>query len=276
MREPQVEEAKLYTWTVVQATFDRNPTIKGLPVTDKMHLRNAPIKEALIDIKVFGELGEEQVPTSVCEALKPLYPEFEHVRSTGFQVEMNESRELTGTSVNRYEGVRAFSIDRLQVVQFRSDGFTFSRLGAYQDWNTLRQEAFRLWQIYASWRKPVSVRRVAVRYINEISIELPMSDFGDYLTSPPVIPAGLPQALASFLMRIVIPNPANGATAVFTQSLQAPSEFHAPIILDIDVFKDIELSIIDGEYWNELDILRDFKNEIFFRSITDRTKDIYK
>lgn len=245
-------------------------------MAEKMHLKNAPIKEALIDIKIHGAVVEGQVPSTVEDQLKSLYPQVEHFRTTGFQLEVNESKEFTGKSVNKYEGIRAFSEDRLQIVQFRTDGFTFSRLAPYESWDVLREEACRLWGIYAAWRKPASVRRIAVRYINEIAIELPMQDFGDYLTVPPVIPEGLPQGLASFLMRIVIPHPVNGATAVFTQSLEAPSDFHAPILLDIDVFKDVELPINDGEYWKQLDTLRDFKNEIFFRSITDRTKDMYK
>jgi uncharacterized protein (TIGR04255 family) len=103
-----------------------------------------------------------------------------------------------------------------------------------------------------------------------------MSDFGDYLAIPPDIPRGLPQGLASFLMRFVIPNPATGAIAIVTQSFESPSETHAQVILDIDVFKDVELPINGDECWSQFDALRDYKNAIFFESITERTKEMYK
>lgn len=241
-----------------------------------MHLPNAPIKEALIDIKTRGISLLGQMPPHIEEQLKFQYPDIEQLRSKSVEVHVSETHELTSKSEDRYEGIRAFSIDRLQVVQFRRDGFTFSRLAPYEDWAALRKEACRLWKIYTEWAKPEMVSRIAVRYINQISIELPMRDFNDYLAIPPYLPPGLPQGLASFLMRFVIPNPSNGAIAIITQSLEAPTDTHVQVILDIDVFKDVELPINGDECWSQFDALRDYKNEIFFQSITERTKEMYK
>lgn len=231
-------------------------------MAEKMHLTNAPIKEFLIDIQTRGSRDMDQPRPVVPDQLSADYPHLEFLRPPG--------------AADDHHGIRAFSRDRLQAVQFRPDGFTFSRLAPYSNWPVLRAEAARLWSIYAEWAKPQAVRRLAVRSINEISIALPMSDFGDYLSCPPEIPAGLPQALSSFLMRIVLPHPANGATAVLTQALESPSPTHAPIVLDIDVFKDVELTCACDACWPQLDALREFQNEIFFRSLTDKTRAMYQ
>ena len=46
------------------------------------------------------------------------------------------------------------------------------------------------------------------------------------------------------------------------------------MVLDIDVFKE---KAFDGqEAWDVLDRLRDFKNQIFFDSITEKTAKLYR
>ncbi len=43
--------------------------------------------------------------------------------------------------------------DRLNVAQFRRDGFTFNRLRPYTKWEEIRPEALRLWQLYTAKAK---------------------------------------------------------------------------------------------------------------------------
>jgi uncharacterized protein (TIGR04255 family) len=48
-----------------------------------------------------------------------------------------------------------------------------------------------------------------------------------------------------------------------------------PIILDIEVIKERTAGIEERETWNLLEKMRNFKNEIFFRFITEKLKEIY-
>jgi uncharacterized protein (TIGR04255 family) len=45
--------------------------------------------------------------------------------------------------------------------------------------------------------------------------------------------------------------------------------------LDIDVFKQRDV-IGEEDAWQTLEALRDFKNKIFFESITEKAKELFK
>src|SRR3989337_3834665 len=101
---------------------------------------------------------------------------------------------------------------------------------------------------------------------------LPMGDLKDYLVSPPDVPERLPQGISSYLMRMVLHDPDSGAQAVVTQAMEALPSNKIPIILDIDVFAERQITPpAQGDLWRELEKLRVLKNRIFFESITERT-----
>ena len=156
------------------------------------------------------------------------------------------------------------------------DGFTFSRLHPYIKWEELRNEAHRLWLLYKDITCPDSITRVALRYINNLNIPLPIRDFDAYLTAPPIVPEGLPQGVSSFLTRVVIHEPSIGANAIITQALEQVVGEVAPVILDIDVFKLRPEGIEEKDAWDTLEKLRHFKNKIFFKSITNKLKEMFE
>jgi len=49
-----------------------------------------------------------------------------------------------------------------------------------------------------------------------------------------------------------------------------------PFILDIDVFQETLSSADEPEIWERFKRLRVFKNDIFFQSITEKTKELFK
>ena len=240
--------------------------------------RNAPITEALIDIRT-------QLPKTVSLSnLEKLH--------SGIQEEYPQKRtrmmwegsvELKGEGVpiktvrRAADGYLFTSSDGKQVVQFRLDGFSFSRLRPYSRWEEVYGEAKRLWEIYRTGTKPIIVQRLATRYINSIEIPSKRFDYDDYFTAAPKIPQGLPQSLSHFFTRLVIPFPDRGATAIVVQT---PAERFDPIntvvILDIDAFAEVSLVSNDAKLDEILAILRRVKNEIFFSSITERTKDLFR
>lgn len=146
-------------------------------------------------------------------------------------------------------------------------------------WDDLKKEAIRLWKIYASIANVDAVTKVATRYINVMRVPMvDLKDFGDYLVCPPEVPKTLPQAVSSFLSRIVFHEPDIGAQCILTQALEGPDTENRviPIVLDIDVFVERHFSISEGQFWLELDKLRDFKNKVFFESITAKAESLFR
>jgi len=240
------------------------------------HLNNAPITEALIDLVVKLPIETKDVSRirSLHERIRERFPQEKEMQHIEYQFEIGPPRKEKTTSSPL--GYRYDSADGRQVVQAKLNGFTFSWLKPYETWEVLRREAFSMWQLYQEIMKPEAIIRVATRYINQIEIPEPLTDFDDYLTAGPVVPKALPQVLTSFFTRIVVPDEENQMTAVITQAFQLGAKSNVvPVILDIDVSKE-KLFANQSDAWDTIDSLRSFKNLIFFDSITEKTAELFE
>ena len=240
------------------------------------HLPNAPIKEALIDIQVaLPEKVETEKLHSGYGQISDLYPSHQIMQQGELGVHHDEGHPPRVTFDQTVVGYRYTSTDGRRVAQFRTDGFTFSRLEPYVTWEDMKADAVTLWKIYSKSVTPNTITRVATRYTNLLKLPL-NTELDEYLVAPPVVPNGLDQKLTSFLTRIEIHMQSIGAHGILTQHLEGPREDHAPVVLDIDVFVAEQFDPHRGDFWECLDQLRMFKNTVFFESITEKTAEIYQ
>lgn len=239
--------------------------------------RSAPITEAMIDIK--AELSGTSLPDleRLHEMIIAEYPGKKSRRRFEERIEFKEEEQPQRTSTFQPDGYYFTSADGKRIVQYRLDGFTFNRLRPYSRWEELRDEAKKTWEIYRDHANPISVNRLAVRYINSIEIPSKNFDYDDYFTAVPKIPEGLPQELQHFFTRTVVPFTEQGATAVVIQTPSGkPDPIHTAIILDIDVFVQKSLPPDDERIWEVFEELREIKNRIFFKSIQEKTKELFR
>lgn len=242
---------------------------------------NAPITEALLDIRVTLPAQTDLAKLAPFhDAIKQQYPTKQERLAWRGQLEIKASLvpEVSQSATGEPDGYLFTSVDGRQVVQARLDGFTFSRLKPYDKWTTLRDEAQELWQHYVRIASPETVTRVALRYINRIEIPLPMRDFKDYILTTPEIAPDLPQGLGSFFMRLVIPDPKTQAVAIVTETMESIDESRnrLPLILDIEVFRIEAFNIQNNAMWEAFEYLHDLKNDIFFKSITPKAKELFQ
>lgn len=240
------------------------------------HLRNAPITEAMIDLRVKVPTETQSVTLihSLHERIQKRFPQKKEIQSIEYHFEAGPPLKEKTTS--SHIGYRYDSADGRQVIQAKLGGFTFSWLKPYETWEVLRSEAYSMWQLYQEIMKPDAITRVATRFINQIELPGSLVDFDDYLTAAPVVPKALPQALASFFSRIAVPDEKNQVMAMITQVFQPGTNPQAlPVILDIDVFKE-KLFENQSSAWDTIDTLRSFKNLVFFDSITEKTAELYE
>jgi uncharacterized protein (TIGR04255 family) len=248
-------------------------------VAERTIFPNAPITEALLDIRAQlpAQANLAQLAT-YHDSVKDLYPtkRERHSWQGGFKLNPPGDIEVL-QSQGGPDGYLFTSTDGKQIVQARLDGFTFNRLKPYDRWETFRDEARRLWQLYVRVADPKQVTRAALRYINRIEIPLPMKDFKDYILTLPEIAPGLPQGLDKFLMQLVIPLPDTPAKAVITATMEAVTDTDKlPLIFDIDVFRVAAFNVTDEEVWQVFEELHDLKNNIFFESITPKAKELFQ
>ena len=247
-------------------------------MADWPRFANAPITEALLDIRAKLPSGVDLTRLAAFQdVVKDLYPARRERFSWrgGFQIKPGEAPEVLHPSGGP-DGYLFTSKDGKQIVQARLDGFTFNRLKPYDKWESFRDEARQQWERYREIATPEIVSRVALRYINRIEIPLPMKDFREYILTTPEIAPKLPQGLESFFMRLVIPDERSRSKAIVTQTMEDPQEQVLPLIFDIDVFREAAFEVQGKGMWEALEQLRDYKNEIFFNSITERTRELFK
>ncbi len=237
---------------------------------------NAPITEAILDIR--AELPEEVKLEDLAAFQNSIRERFSEKKErysyeAGFQFSQGVSAT---TSQQKIDGYLFESLSEKKVVQTRLDGFTFNKLKPYENWGIFYREGRELWNLYSKIAQPSKVIRIALRYINRIEIPLPLKDFEEYILTFPHLPPNLPQALAQFLMQLVIPNAEIEANAIITLAIERAAGQKLPLIFDIDVSRDAVYVDSKEEIWNDFEKLHIFKNDIFFNSITDKTKELFK
>ena len=245
----------------------------------KRHLRNAPLREALIDIQFDERLTVSAIDRFVA-SVSNQYPKRVDVFETVFGIHVDGSPSEVETSRSAI-GRRLEADNRPYVVQCRMTGFTVSRLSPYGMWDELRTEASELWDQFQAEVGRLEVNRIAVRYVNEINVPLPMVDFGEYFVCPPQVPEGLPQAMGGFLTRVVVPDDEHNCISVVTQAMDGPplegrTGASITVLLDIDVFRQGRLDPVRGDMWMRLDQLREQKNRMFFGHLTEKTVEMYE
>lgn len=239
---------------------------------------NAPITEAILDIRV--DLPEDVTLAKLGtfhDYVMDRFPEKQERISftAGFKISQDVSKSLSASG--RPDGYFFKSPSEQKIVQARLDGFTFNKLKPYENWDLFSSEAHDLWSTYFKVATPVKITRIALRYINRIEIPLPLKDFKEYILTVPEIAPQLPQGLSNFFMSLEIPNPDIEATAIITQTMETfTDDKRLAFIFDIDVFQSKVYSGNKTGMWDEFEKLRLYKNDIFFNSVTEKTKELFK
>ncbi|AKT44061.1 TIGR04255 family protein [Chondromyces crocatus] len=243
------------------------------------HLRHAPIREALLDIRV--ELPPEVTVETLEElsngilhdfpAIRPIQHIQYHLPTDGEELEAR----MPGTSQTL--GRIHWNADQSRAVQIRVDGVTVNHVQSYEDWEALRQQAEGLWLEYSKIARPLKVVRCSLRYINKLAL-VAGRDLAKQLRTRPEVSPELPQTLEAYFMRLVVPFE-DGRRAVITELTESPPEEGAPphLILDIDVStsRTFDPTSDADAIWTEFDRLREIKNDCFFSSLEKETWKAY-
>ncbi|MDQ2996792.1 MAG: TIGR04255 family protein [Chloroflexota bacterium] len=246
-------------------------------MSKELHYKNSPLTEAVIDLQV--TVSEEVT----LEALASMQSEQKHsypTRRDQMYVEGQFSVDPEtppASGIRTQRGYAFLSDDERQIFQARLDGFTFSRLAPYENWESFRDEARRLWTVYRAITKPQKINRLAVRYINRLDLPLPFDDFNQYLRTVPVVSPELPQALNSYFMQLQIPYEDLSATLILNQALLPLTDpDKVPILLDIDIFRDTDMAEGEESIWEFFEKLRSRKNDVFEACITEQMKELIR
>ena len=229
---------------------------------------NPPIKEAVFDFQIRG--GDPFSHTA--------YQEFLDKNSryvvAGKVQDINVSAETQPIAKTEVTGYRSSNEDKTQISQFKKTGFSFSRLQPYIGWDKSYEEAMRLWQIYCELRKPQTITRLAVRFINQFQIPdiftKPSEYFNGYIQYDKSISPNWNQ----MSYKLLLSHNQGIKSHIISDALVNQHNLSVNVLLDIDVFSDglvlpaKELSGVEKVFKE----LREIKNNIFEKNITDKIR----
>lgn len=238
-------------------------------MAEPRNLRNPPIFEAVVDISaVFSaEPPSAGLLDTYASHIAAAYPTKEARLS--FTVKLGHGDPDSSVEP---AGVLLRNEDRTRAIQAKPDGFSFSQLKPYTNWEATTQETWKYWQAYVDVCAPVRIRRLSTRFINRLEFAGPELDFDDYLLIGPRMPQGAPDYLSAFHCAMTIPDIAPHTTAlvrcIYDSNASAPA---VTVLLDIDIVRECDLdSRSSREILEALNALRPLKNRMFFGSLTEK------
>lgn len=252
------------------------------------HLSKAPILEGLVDLRVrlpegFPVERLAEFTPEIANAYPKLETQYLIAGGLHFSPEGGVTPDPGSSSIRGY---RRLSSDGRNIVQFRADGFAFSRLAPYETWERMYTEAMRLWDAYVEVAGPLGVTRLATRFVNKFTLPIRDNqdlDLDDYLLTAPRVPKALPQELAAFVVKYISAKAHHEDRTVLFSNVtlsneQISKQGYYPVILDIDCFiAGQELSADERERIDVLfERLHQMKNLIFFKSLSSRTLELFK
>jgi uncharacterized protein (TIGR04255 family) len=247
-----------------------------LTVDSPKTYRRPPIIEAVIDLHVSTPVSE-RVHDKIVRRLKRSYPHATTLHEANVNVDVASGNV---TVDQRPKGCRLSKEDETDVVLIKAQSLTLARLAPYTSWETLRDNARNVWNVWIECNGPNTVSRIGVRYINRIDIPVQQNlgiELEDYLSFFPKLPEALSEPLHSYLMQATIKTkePYWSAKISSTRNKPAPLLNHISLLLDIDVFRTENIPKNEDELWDVIEEARTIKNMIFESSIKDETRELF-
>ena len=235
-------------------------------------LSKNPIAEALIQFRF--QCTKPVTPSDLKNLLK-LFPDSKSEEIKEITFGIVDGKPAQSETVMGYRIVLTNGYD---IIQLEPESFSFSRIGPYENWNKFRDTFLANWKILEQNIHPVNVQRIGTRYVNKILLPTDLGHVDLFMRlSPHISFSPINTHADEYFLRIGMPIREIDGRAIVTHVLdKSGSDGLLPIILDIDVFviKDVKPELASQN--ETLDKLRDYKNQIFYNSFTDKGLELYK
>ena len=245
-----------------------------------LKLRNAPIVEAVLDIDCDSPPGFDldSLEEPARKRFRDRYPKFR--RRLLHELEFAMKAEALSKLATRQtvQALQFLHDDERQLVQVRTQGFSFNRLAPYSSLDDYLPEIELTWRLYVEMATPVETQIVRLRYINRILLPMEAGtvDLDEFLKTGPRLADEEALELNDFLIRHAAVEKDTGHQVNLVLTAQAPENEKLPVILDIGVAHPLRE---EPGNWpairQTIDSLRRLKNRIFLNTLTDKCLQLF-
>jgi len=236
-------------------------------------LAKPPIIEAVVDIEC--DLAAQQdvraLEAAAREAFRATYPKLRTQHLDRFQLSTGPTGPHQATPQRSLQALQFIAADQRQLVQVRTQGYSFNRLAPYTTLDDYIPEIARTWRLYVDVAAPVQVRLIRLRYINRILLPLTQGAVAldTYFSVGPRLPDDASLTFVGFVdQHRAVERETN--SQVQTVLMNQPQEDERlPVIFDNTVLREERC---EPEDWariaDRLAGLRRLKNHVFERTVT--------
>lgn len=244
-------------------------------------LLHPPIVEAVFDVDcdMPPAFDLATLEKTTRETFGDRYPKFRIQYLQEHQIEQKAGQPIQFSALRSVQVLQCLQEDERQLVQVRTQGFSFNRLTPYTSLDDYLPEIERAWRLFVRIASPIQIRAVRLRYINRILFPLTNGrvDLEEYLKIGPRLPEEDHLGLAGFLNQYTVVAMDTGHQVNVVLTSQPPESDRLPIIFDISV---ASTETAEPENWAWLlaktRSLRLLKNRIFRKTLTEQCLKLFQ
>jgi len=182
---------------------------------------------------------------------------------------------VTGKADTKINSYIYFSKDQKRKLILEVGSITYTDENKYNGWDDFKKQGIKSIDYFKDILEKSNIKRISIRFINKLSFDT-FNDPLEYFTTTisTADPDGLPFPLAkyAFKLNVIVPN--SNINSIINQTLEPISKNQTDYIFDIDVLDTTNLIFDISLIEDKLEQLRDVKNTIFFKNITQKTIDL--
>ena len=246
-----------------------------------LQLAHPPIVEAVVDIDCDLPVGVDfaSLEAPARERFATEYPRFRRQMLQEHQIKKAAESPLEHNVRTEVQAFQFFKDDERQIVQVRSEGFSFNRMAPYSSLDEYVPEIERCWHLFVQMVEPSQIRRITLRYINRILLPTvdTLVDLDEYLALSPQLADENTLKFVGFVdQHSVVEKDTNHLANVILVMQDLDGE-KLPLIFDIEA---MHIGFVDPRDWATIQTtitsLRRLKNLIFRKTLTEKCLNLFQ
>lgn len=235
-----------------------------------------PIIDAIIELR-FEDALSDDARAQVSKKLADKYPLSEEVVQQQIRVAVQNTNISTQTSVQE-RLIRRQRTDGPQMVQIGPRVLSVATGAPYSGWEELFHRFSENWAMAKRIWKYRPIDRIGLRYVNRIDLLIDQKGivpYEDYLNLRINLPESFPNIFDYDLAFQAGLDDIKCGVTVRSGNVAAAVPGRLSFVLDIDVWREIEVPQKDKDVYELLTSMRSAKNTLFETFITDRAREIF-
>jgi uncharacterized protein (TIGR04255 family) len=239
-----------------------------------------PIIEAVLHLR-YGTPFDDGALKRIPRLLRVEYPKAKEEADFKLDVELKliPTKSPPATVVDK--GARLLSENDQRVVVVRSSSVVFGHYAPYCGWDEFVEAAHLIFDTLRDKLGYRPVSSVGLRYINRLDVPLPPGGGdlqpSDYLQVGTALPdVDIFQSMNGFQALAEMALSHDRLVARVQAAAAVPALIdHGSLLLDIDVIAQHDIPPKPDEFWALVGRMRDDKNKIFEKCVTDRARELF-